>query len=344
MNEVILKGGDIAAYNPFRAQLRELAEDNEKAIFDYEDPAGNKAARSHVYKLRQTKSAVDKVRKDEKQEALEYGRKVDAEAKEIIGEIEEMIQRHQQPLDEIEQREKDRVAALEGRMLEIVDDGNRCAAEWMNLRASVMTQVLADIESVPVTEDRWQEFVALAAQKKDMAVKQIREAIAKREKYDAEQAELEKLRKEAVEREQREHEERIAREAEERARKQAEETQRKAQQEAEAKSKAEAEAAERRELQLRLEKEQAERERIEAEQRAERAAEEAQRQAQAEAEAKQRREREEAEKREANKRHRGKVNREAKAALVAGGLSEDDAQTAIELIAKKEVPHVSIVY
>lgn len=57
----------ISAYDPFRAQLAELKTNNEKAVFNYEDPAGNKEARSHIYKLRKTKSAVDRVRKDQKQ-------------------------------------------------------------------------------------------------------------------------------------------------------------------------------------------------------------------------------------------------------------------------------------
>lgn len=57
----------IVAYDPFRAQLAQLKEGNAKAVFNYRDPIGNKEARSHVYKLRQTKSAVDKVRKAEKE-------------------------------------------------------------------------------------------------------------------------------------------------------------------------------------------------------------------------------------------------------------------------------------
>ena len=59
---------EIAAFSEFRSQLATLKHDNSKAVFNYADPKGNKEARSHIYKLRQTKSAVDKVRKEQKQE------------------------------------------------------------------------------------------------------------------------------------------------------------------------------------------------------------------------------------------------------------------------------------
>src|SRR5690606_23508393 len=79
---------------------------------------------------------------------------------------------------------------------------------------------------------KWEEFEAEAARAKDKAVSSLRAALVAREKYEAEQAELARLRAEAEAREQKEREERIAREAAERA-----------QREAEAKAQAEREAA-----------------------------------------------------------------------------------------------------
>lgn len=331
--ELIPKQNEIAAYDPFREQLRELKKTNDQAIFDYEDPVGNKEARSHVYKLRQTKASVDRVRKKEKQDALEYGRKVDAEARDIIGQIEEMIDRHQGPLDAIEQREKDRIAKHEADLAEIEEAGNHTAENWMELPVETMRDRLAEIEAEPITEKRWEEYVASAAGKKDAAVTQIREAISRRERYDAEQAELKRLRQEEEERQRKEEQQRIEREAEERARKQAQE-------EAERKAKEEREAAERRELELRRQNEEAERQRKEAEERAERAREEAQR----EAEEKARKEKEEAEKRAANKRHRTKVDKAAIKALTDNGIDEDTAKRVVDLIGQGKIPYVSIEY
>lgn len=346
MNDVNIdiQRGEIAAYNQFRAELRQLAELNAKTVFDYEDPQGNKDARSHIYKLRLTKGAVEKTRKEEKQASLDYGRKVDAEAKEIIGEIEAMIEVHEAPIKAIEQREKDRIAQHETALMEIEGSGDMAAEQWLETPLDAMKSRLAEIEAEPITEDRWEEFVALAAQKKDRAVQQLREAIGKREKHDAEQAELERLRKEAAEREQRERDERIAREAEERARREAEEA---AHRERERVEREKREAEERAENERKA--------RIEAEERAERekqaAAEQAKRDAEAAVQrereaqvARERQEREDAERREANKRHRAKINNAAKDAFVTGGLDEEAAKRAVELIALREIPAVTISY
>lgn len=56
------------------------------------------------------------------------------------------------------------------------------------------------------------------------------------------------------------------------------------------------------------------------------------------------RERKEAEARAANEEHRWKIDIIACDALVVAGLSEDDARTAIEAIAKGDVPNVTISY
>lgn len=335
---------DIVAFNHFREQLGRLQKNNERLVFDYEDPKGNKDARSHIYKLRQTKSAVEKVRKDEKAASLEYGRQVDQQAKEIVTKIDEMIAVHAEPLEEIEQREKDRIERHKANQAEIEEAGRQTAERWMELPLDAMKDRLAEVEAESISEDRWEEFALLAAQAKDAAVALMREAIAKREKHDAEQAELERLRKDAAEQEQKERDARIAREAEERARREAEEQREREQQEAEAKAKAEREAAERRELELKLAAETAERQKAEAEERATNAAREAEERVRREAADRAVKEAAEAEAREADKKHRAATNRAAVAAFVKGGLSEEMAKQAVTLIAQKAVPNVSITY
>lgn len=100
----------------------------------------------------------------------------------------------------------------------------------------------------------------------------------------------------------------------------------------------------------RRKKAEAEREaaRIEAERRAEAdkmaAAEEAARLERERIEAQRRAEEEAARQREADKAHRGRINRAAMEALIAAGLSEADARTAVEAIARGTVPAVKISY
>lgn len=334
----------IAEYDEFRSQLAEIRKNNAALVFDYASPKGNKEARSYVYKLRQTKAAIERARKKAKEDLIERGRRIDGEAKELIAQVEEMIEVHQKPLDEIEQREKDRIAGHEKRLAEIIYAGQSAQESWLEIDVEHLRISLAKLESLPITEAEWEEFTVRAAEAKDQSLIKLRAAINLREKHDAEQAELERLRREAAEREQRERDEQIRREAEARAKREAEEAAERQRQAAEARARAEREAAERRELELRLAAEKAEREKVEAEQRAARAAKDAEERLRREQRDKELREAAERARREADRAHRASVNGAALKALVAGGITEDVAKTVIKLVAKGEVPHMVIQY
>jgi hypothetical protein len=344
----------VAEYQPFYAQLAKLEEDNASLVFDYESKKGNKEARSHVNTLRLTKGALERTRKAAKAESLRIGRAVDAEAEQIEARIEAMILVHQEKIDEIERRENDRVAALEKRLstLGLIES---------DLTAEEYRAKIAEVEAVAI-DDSWQEFIADAAKLKDSMMVAYRARLADREKYDAEQLELKRLREEAAARAQKDRDDAIAKAAAEKARADAaalaEQEAAKARQaieHAELKAKQEREAAERRELELKLQAEQAECRRIEAEQKAEqdkkdaaaRAETEKQRAIQAEKDrvaAQLRAEAEEKTKREANLAHRKKINQAALSALVAGGISDECAKECIKLIVMGKVPAVQINY
>jgi hypothetical protein len=344
----------VAEYSPFYAQLTELEASNAALAFDYESKKGNKEARSHVFKLRQTKGALEAVRKQVKADILVKGRAIDSEAKEIEARIEAMITVHQQKLDEIEQREKDRIAGIQARIADINKVIDSRASDDLRER-------IAYVESFAI-DDSFAEFVAEAAKAKDAMLAKYREMLACSVKAEAEAAELARLRAEAEERAKKERDEAIARAAVERAQAEAA---RKAEEEraaaaraiaeAEARAKAEREAAERRELELKLAAEAAERRRVEAEQRAEQERKDAAARAEREAAEAVQREKDrvaaiaaaeaaEQAKREANKAHKARINRAALTALVKGGLSEDYAKQCITLIASGKVPAVSIAY
>ncbi|CAL62440.1 Conserved hypothetical protein, putative phage-related [Herminiimonas arsenicoxydans] len=344
----------VAAYSPFYAQLAELEENNSKLVFNYADKKGNKEARSHINTLRLTKGALERVRKDEKAESIKIGKAIDAEAKEIEARIEAMIVVHQAEIDRIEQYETDRIAELETRLFDIgstVIDGNSA-------------DIAAEIERVQaiVIDESWQEFATSAAMKKDSTLAGLRDQLALETKREAEAAELAKLRAESEARALKDREEAIRREAEQaaiaRAAAQAAEEKAAADraiQEERDKALREQETAARRELELKLAAENAERRRVEAEQNAERdrlnAIERAEADKQRAVKAEQDRvaaaakaEADAQAKREANKAHLAKINRAAVAALVAGGITEDDAKLVITMIAKNQIPSVTINY
>lgn len=356
----------VAEYRPFYAQLAELEQKNSTLVFDYESPKGNKEARSHINTLRLTKGALERTRKSAKEESLRIGRAIDGEAKEINARIEAMITVHQSAVDEIEQREKDRIATLATRLHALQTMGaNGTAAH--DLSAAI------DFLEPLVIGDDWQEFKAQALEAKDAVLRDLRQRHGEAVERENQEAELARLRAEAVERERLEREAAIVRAAEERARAEAA----RAAQEAEARAAAEREAAARRELELKLQAETAERRRVEAEQRAEQERIEATARAErAEQEAKEHAERQAKEavkaaerqaaeavrreqervaaqqaaaaadlaRREANRAHKAKINRAAVAAMVAGGLTEECAKQCVTLIASGMVPAVSISY
>ena len=338
---------EIAAFSEFRSQLAQLKHDNEKAVFNYADPKGNKEARSHIYKLRQTRAAVEKVRKDQKAEALEYGRMVDGTAKEISEQIDAMIEIHEAPLREIEAKEAARIQAHKDRIsaMCVILDGSESAAE-------IQAKLVA-IESF-VIDDSLQEFKAEALLVKTDAIEGLKKRHAAQLEIEAQQAELLRLRAEAAEREQKERHERIAREAREAAERKAADAARAEKEASERREREQKEAVERAERAQKLaeqQAEQAEQAKREAQERAERAerqakedAERAIRQAEEHRQAALKAEQEATARREADKAHRAKVNNAAVAALVASGLSDADAKLAVTAIAKGEVPAVRIDY
>ena len=200
----------IAVYDEFRAQLAELKEENAKAVFDYADEAGSKEARSHIYSLRRTKTAVDNARKAEKKASLEYGRRVDSEAKEIIEQIEDMIEVHAAPIRELEEAEKARRQHLEHRL-----NGLMAHRDW-EVPATTSAQIRERIEAlskIPI-DASWQEFEAEAERYKETALDELATWLETTQEQEALNAELEKFRQEKAQREQEARDKQIAEDAE----------------------------------------------------------------------------------------------------------------------------------
>jgi len=215
--EILPPENSVAVYNPFRQQLAELKETNAKLVFDYETEEGAKEAKSHIAKLRSTKGALEKARKAEKQESLDYGRKVDAEAKEIEGELNAMIAVHETPLLEIAQRETDRKAAIQVRIDNILAqqrDIATCSAAEIQVR-------IEKVGGVEITVAAFAESMHVATSAKDTTLMMLNDAHAAAVKRETEAAELERLRTEEAERQRLAREETIRKEAEEKAAKDA---------------------------------------------------------------------------------------------------------------------------
>lgn len=323
---------------------------------DLKTKKGRDAIASRAHKVGKAKVALDDIGKELVAKLKDVPKKIDAERKRMRDLLDALKEEVRAPLTAWEQAEDDRVQrhkdAIEGIVALVVDSGEPAES----IRAA-----LAAVEAVAIGPE-WEEFEPEAARTKDKALTNLRDRLAARMKYDAEQAELARLRAEAATREQKDREERIAREAEEKARRDAEaaaqaERDASARREAEARAAADnarrdAELAEQRRIAAekqaelnrlaalereRVASEQAERDRIQAAEDARQA--EIKRQADAKAA-----EEAEAARREADKAHKGKVNRAALDAFVAGGMAEDCARQAVTLIAKGLIPNIRITY
>lgn len=147
-NELIIFDGVLATIAEYKAE-------NEKLVFAYDTPQGDKDARSHIAKLRKVKTKVGEIHKEAKAESRAFGLKLDAKKNEYNGEVDSMIKFHKDPLDVIAAKKQ-----------AIVDAEKAKAAAEEEKR-------LADIEA------------------REQAVREAEEKIA-REKIESERAEREK--------------------------------------------------------------------------------------------------------------------------------------------------------
>lgn len=297
-------------------------------------------------KVSKSKVAVERPGREYLARLKEMPKVVEAELREFVRAMDTLRDETRKPLTEWEEAEKCRIAAHEDRLQML----RELSQESPSYEAGYLELKIAEVMAIAIDQE-WEEFEAEAARVKDSTLQSLREALAIRQKHDAEQAELARLRAEASAREQQEREQRIAQEAAERAQREAEA---KAQAEREAAAQRERDAqlaAERRELELKLQAEQAEREKLAAQQRAEQAERDAQARAEQAAAAERQRQADEQARadaetkaREADKAHRTAVNRAALEAFVAAGMPEECAKQAIILIAKRQIPNISITY
>ena len=297
-------------------------------VWDFSKKKDRDLVASLAHKVARSKTAIDAEGKKLKEQYTVITNKIDAERKLARDMLDIERDRIRQPLTDWENAEKERKAKLENDISEI----KRIAIAASEYDSTFTRNAISDLES-RVIDSSFEEYEQEAKLAKLETLEVLRTALASREKYEAEQAELERLRQAEQARLQREHEERIAREAAEKATREAEE---KARFEAERVQREKAES-EQREARLKAEKEAAEL-------RAVQAAENERKRIEAEQVAKAEAARKAEEARLANVEHMRQINNDVLQALISVGLSEDLAKAAIKAIAKNEIPHTSIKY
>lgn len=352
------------APNGLDPYLKHIRDQIDTFVPDVKTAKGRKAIGSIAYSIARSKSALDDLGKELVSELKEIPKKIDAERKRMRDTLTAWQEEVRRPLTEWEEADKARIQGHEMRLLGLRAE----ASDLGSLSSEELAASIARVEAVALG-DIWEEFDAEAGQVKDQVLAALREALIARHKYEAEQAELARLRREAEERAEQDRI-RAAQEAAVELERQRVAQEQQAAREAAARREqelidqaaAQEREAENQRLQLKLQAEQAERARIQAEadrvateQRMEQERQAAARREEEAAELAREDERRRAdaaaaeilrqqEAREADKAHRASINRAALEAFIAEGMPEACAKQAVTLIAQRKIPNITIQY
>jgi hypothetical protein len=323
------------------------------------------------------KVSLDDAGKTLGEEARKQIDAINADRKWMRDELDPFKVEVRKPVTDLENAEKERVAAHEAALAEISAAAVFTADNWQRLGSEAIRDRIAEIEK---DERDWQEFSVRAEGTKAINIKSMRGVLALAEAAEEGARIAEIQRAEASERAIKEREESAALAAKQAAERKAEEQARIVREAADAEQR----RIENERIQAEARAKQAEAEKIEAEQRAARELQEAEDRRKREAEqaearriadaeaakrreeeaaaqakrdqeaaieaerqrvaAEKRRELEEAEKRAKNRAHLAAVNREILSALVTIGASDELGKAIIAAIVKGEVPHTTIAY
>lgn len=343
------------------AMLTDIRKQAASLVPDVTTAKGRKEIASVAYAVAKTKTYLDGLGKELTAQYKAIPARIDANRKVIRDTLDALKDEVRAPLTQYEEAEVARVEALQARLARLNELGSNASIE---ITAADLQFLLTEVEQTAL-DDSWQELLPQATVAKELATKRLGEALATRQKYEAEQAELEELRKKQAEQERIDRERLIA----EQARLQEENRQRlerEAAQHRELEAQRQAQAAQQAAEQARrdaeaseLARQQAEARRIAEAEEAELRRQKAERNAALHAEAvaaqaaeqerqriaEEQRLKEEADAaRAADVEHRSTINQSILMDLMGLGIEEDKAVTLIKHIANNKIAHLTINY
>jgi hypothetical protein len=306
-------------------------------------------------KVSSSKAAVEKPGRDYLRKLKEMPKVIEVELAAWVKKMDTLRDTTRKPLNDWETEQQ----ARKDRHVDAVQAIHDFCIDLADVSASVLLESIGSVEVVQMG-DHWEEFEAEAARAKDSTLAKLRAALTTRQQYEAEQAELVRLREEKEARDKKDNEDRIAREAAEKATREAEEKARREREAQQQKARDDQAAADKREADLKLQAaesdrraEQAKREQVEAEQKAEKdrmasierekqAVEQARLDEQARQEAAADEIIRQQKARQADVAHKSKILGAAKEAIMSMNVSEELAKAIVLKIARGEVTNVVI--
>ena len=312
---------------------------------DVSTTKGRKLIGSQAYAVARTKTFIDGLGKELVDAEKEIPKRIDATRKKVRDFCDELQIRVRKPLTDYENAEKARVAALDQRLAAIQELGAKATTESPSTEIQLW---IDELEAITI-DDTWSEYQGRAGVAKEAANVKLTSALQNRLTWEAQQAEITRLKAEQEEKDRIQREEQIAVRAKHEAEQQAlrdkiaAEQREQAAKDAQLKAEADAKEAQRRLEQERIDAEERQRVAVEraAEQERQRQLEE-QKRIQYEAE----QARIEAEIKAADIEHQREFNREVITDLLANTpeLTEPQAIKLLTAIVHGKIRHVTIQY
>lgn len=322
--------------DPYYQQIRNqvLSE-----VPDLNTKAGIARVKSLARIVSESKTAIEKPGRNYLKQLKEMPKVIEAELRDWVTKMDALRDEVRQPVTELEEKEKARVAALDQRLNEIHQIGSVAGLDI--LPSETITAWIGKLEAISV-DATWDEYQDRAALAKEAAKVKLEAFLQTRLTWEAQQAEIARLKAEREEKDRIQREQQIAaqarHEAEQKALREKLESEQREQAAKDAAARAEREAVEAKERLAREQQESAERERLAAERAAE---QERQRIAQEEANLKA-----EEERRAADIEHRRTINRAVIAAIMAVDptITAVQAEAVMKAIVLHKIPNTSIQY
>ena len=322
--------------DPYYQQIRNqvLSE-----VPDLNTKAGIARVKSLARIVSESKTAIEKPGRNYLKQLKEMPKVIEAELRDWVTKMDALRDEVRQPVTELEEKEKARIAALDQRLNEIHQIGSVAGLDI--LPSETITAWIGKLEAISV-DATWDEYQDRAALAKEAAKVKLEAFLQTRLTWEAQQAEIARLKAEQEEKDRIQREQQIAdrarHEAEQKALREKLESEQREQAAKDAAARAEREAVEAKERLAREQQESAERERLAAERAAE---QERQRIAQEEANLKA-----EEERRAADIEHRRTINRAVIAAIMAVDptITAVQAEAVMKAIVLHKIPNTSIQY
>ena len=165
---------------------------------DVSTKKGRDACKSFAFKVAKSKTAILALGKEAAEPHKAQIKAIKDKCDEVAEIMTQLSTTAREPLTAYEKKEADRVAELSSGVNAIRELGLHASANWDKLPLELMR---LDLETLANQNNgNWQEFNDVAVKNIESATHLIKTAIERRIEHDAQQLELEQLRKEAAER------------------------------------------------------------------------------------------------------------------------------------------------